>query len=148
MSWFTQCFWENRLNVFFFSHLLFFCFLIREMTCGSCDSLLTGINSGWSCYSILHLSAFFRLYDSLRDRPQTSGNFRLLSVYLGIFTTHFTKVAENLNWSSSARSSLEICALSRQITHDAWSQKDVWIRKKSESKSRKATDKVNNSSWS
>lgn len=60
----------------FSSYLLFSCFLIIEMTCGSCDSLLTRINSGQSCYSILHLSAFFRLYDSLCDRPQNLSIFQ------------------------------------------------------------------------
>lgn len=118
------------------------------MTCGSYDSLITGINSGWSCYSVLQLSAFVRLCDSLHGRLQTTGIFRHQSVYLSIFTRCFTKVAEHLDQSSSARNSLEVRALSRLLSHDAWRGKNFRTRKKHETcKSRKATGKVNNCSW-
>lgn len=99
LSCFLQCFWENKLNVFFSSlhSSLFSCFLIREMTCGSCDSLITGINSGWSCYSMLQLAAYVRLCGSLHGRLQIIGNFRQLRVHPCLFTTCFTKVAECLD---------------------------------------------------
>lgn len=103
---------------------LFSCFLIREMTCGSSDSLITGINSGWSCYSILQLAVCVRLYGCLHDRLQIIGNFRHLHVYPGIFTSCFTKVAECLDWSIRARHSLVIWALSRQLSPDAWRGKN------------------------
>jgi len=98
---------------------------------------------------MLQLSAFVRLHDSLRDRLQITGNFRHLSVCLGIFTARFTKVAEHSDWSSSGRNNLEIHALSRLLSHDAWRGNIFWTRKKSAScKSGKATGKVNICSWS
>lgn len=130
----------------FSSQLLFSCFLIREMTCGSSDSLITGINSGWSCYSMLQLAACVRLYGSLHDRLQIIGNFRHLHVYPVIFTTCFTKVVECLDWSSRARHSLLIWALSRQLSPDAWRGKNNLTRIKSES--RIQCGNVNNCFWS
>lgn len=98
-----------------------------------CDSLITGINSGWSCYSMLQFSASVRLHDSLYDRLQTTGNLRHLSVYPDTFSACLTRVEQQSEWSSKARNSTDMHALSRILSCDALKGKTFWTRRKSES---------------
>lgn len=103
---------------------------------GICDSLITGINSGWSCYSMLQLSASVRLHDSWYDRLQTTGNLRHFSVYLDTFTACLARVAQQLDWGSRARNSPEMPALRKLLSCDAvkgekkLNKKEIWILQK------------------